>query len=289
MSEFAYLLDRITNAPILHEPFKHVEIKNFLRPEHLAMLIKDDQIHFPPCNNDRALVNALKTRGYEVIGFPGCTTHLEEYLIALREHRRVHVKKHQPVEGYGMAFRLKRYQNERIQQLVAFMNSEAFQQCLLKKFGLEHRHTSINTALQKYLTQYEISPHCDFRQKCMTYLLNINHNEAHKLPIHTYLLKLKEEHTACYTRWKTKTQEQRCWIPWSWCDVVKTISTNNTIVIFPPNFNTLHAVKLDYPHTNFQRTQIYGNLMFEGQDKPKRLVHVTWRDLEREKQLETNE
>ena len=44
---------------------------------------------------------------------------------------------------------------------------------------------------------------------------------------------------------------------------------NNSIVIFKPSVDTLHAVKMKYDHTKFQRTQLYGNLMsFENITNP---------------------
>ena len=57
---------------------------------------------------------------------------------------------------------------------------------------------------------------------------------------------------------------------------VKKISKNNTLVMFQPSNDTLHAIKLDYDHTKFQRTQIYGNLMYTN---PKQFKKITWRDL----------
>jgi hypothetical protein len=49
-------------------------------------------------------------------------------------------------------------------------------------------------------------------------------------------------------------------VPWDWCTSEKTISANNSIVMFEAHDRSLHAVKLRYDHTRFQRTQIYGNL-----------------------------
>ena len=39
--------------------------------------------------------------------------------------------------------------------------------------------------------------------------------------------------------------------------------------MFTPSHKTLHAVRMDYPHTRFQRTQIYGNLMYPGRSVKK--------------------
>ena len=51
-------------------------------------------------------------------------------------------------------------------------------------------------------------------------------------------------------------------MPWDWCEVQKTQTENNSIVIFSPSNDTLHAVKADYNHLTYQRTQLYGNLWY---------------------------
>jgi hypothetical protein len=38
---------------------------------------------------------------------------------------------------------------------------------------------------------------------------------------------------------------------------------NNSIVIFSPGNDTVHAVKANYDHLAYQRTQLYGNLWFK--------------------------
>jgi len=265
--DFTYLLDKIRDAPFQDTPFRHIEIRDFLSPEHIQMILEDDQIHFEEAQDDRQLIKDIMQRGYMPIKFPGCTLDLKAYLKSLKEGANpLRVNDNQPIEGYGVAFRLKKtkYRNTRIKALIAFLNSPKFKLALLTKFGKENEmnNTSIITAIQKYLTQYEISPHCDIRRKCMTYLLNINRDDSvtdHE--VHTHLLKLKPEREYCYERWRKNKKTERCWVPWDWCESVKEVSTNNTIVVFAPAHDTLHAVKLDYPHRVFQRTQIYGNLM----------------------------
>ena len=86
----------------------------------------------------------------------------------------------------------------------------------------------------------------------------------------------KKEYEYIYDIWENETNRDRSWVPWDWCETVKTIKTNNTIVVFPPTHKTLHAVKLDYPHNDFQRTQIYGNLMYTSRPKLKK---ENYRDL----------
>ena len=92
------------------------------------------------------------------------------------------------VEGFGLAMRLRKIREPLLERLVAFLNGERFQCVLAAKFDVV-RPTRIETAIQKYLTGYEISPHPDIRSKCLTYLLNINtHAVADELSIHTHLL-----------------------------------------------------------------------------------------------------
>ena len=47
---------------------------------------------------------------------------------------------------------------------------------------------------------------------------------------------------------------------------IKTINENNSMVMFHPDNNppTLHAIRLKYNHLKYQRTQIYGNLMYKN-------------------------
>ena len=119
----------------------------------------------------------------------------------------------------------------------------------------------------------------DIKEKCLTYLLNINKDDSiENYDIHTYLLSFKDKYKHIPEVWRTNTKIDRCWVPWSWCDISKTISKNNTLVMFQPANDTLHAVKLDYDHTKFQRTQIYGNLMYTNRKSFKK---ITYRELEK--------
>ena len=51
--------------------------------------------------------------------------------------------------------------------------------------------------------------------------------------------------------------------------VVKQQKQNNSIVIFSPSFDTMHAVKASYCHLGGQRTQAYGNLWFKEDNNSK--------------------
>ena len=54
------------------------------------------------------------------------------------------------------------------------------------------------------------------------------------------------------------------------------------MIIFKPDSSppTLHAVKLDYNHLIYQRTQIYGNLMYKNARK---YIPSNYKDLDTDK------
>jgi hypothetical protein len=168
-----------------------------------------------------------------------------------------------------MAWRLMDNRSADSLEIVRFLNSSLFLDILKQKFNVV-ADTTVSTEIQKYLSGYEISPHPDIRTKCLTYLVNINtDDEAETMEIHTHLLKFKPEYSGAYEYWKTNTSIDRCWVPWGWCDTEKKINKNNTLVMFAPGNDTLHAVKLNYSHLNFQRTQLYGNLWYKNRTKAK--------------------
>jgi hypothetical protein len=260
--QFEYILNKIQNAPFNNNPFKHIEIKEFLSKEHLDIILNDDQIHFGKFDNNDNLYNHLISNNWEIQHFPGCISNWQDYKNFLNKK----YSSTDPVEGVGITFRLKSYRNEFIESLIKFMNSDRFHKTLREKFDLQNE-TQIISAIQKNLSNYEISPHPDIRQKALTYLLNINqHKDFENNECHTKLCKLKDNYKHVEEFWKNNPTINRCWVPWEWCDVVKKISTNNTLIIFKPTSSpaSLHAIKLKYDHLKEQRTQIYGNLMFKN-------------------------
>lgn len=260
MSEFNYILENINKAEFKNEPFRHLEINNFLSEEHLNMILSDNQIHFNEVVSDDELIKELEERSYEIECFPGCTIDKNQYLDCLKKNKFPVDQK--ILEGFGLTYRLKKYNNPKLNELMVFLNSQQFQKALEKKFNLRSP-TTIISAIQKYLTKYEISPHPDIRQKALTYLLNINKDDdCENYPIHTHLLKYSDKYSGIYEFWEKNLKIDRCWVPWDWCNSITTLSKNNTMLIFAPSNDTLHAIKLDYDHKKFQRTQIYGNLMY---------------------------
>ena len=122
-----------------------------------------------------------------------------------------------------MTYRLKKYNNEKIEGLIGFLSGPEFKGALEKKFNIKNE-TTIITAIQKYLTKYEISPHPEIRQKALTYLLNINKDDScENYPIHTHLLRYNDDYEKIYDYWLEYPLIDRCWVPWDWCDSIKTI------------------------------------------------------------------
>ena len=261
MSQFSYLSDKITKAGFHPTPFKHILIEDFLLPEHLDAVLSDPQVHFEEVGSTPELTRRLHTEGYRIQDFPGCTSDIDEYLWHHKNDSFPTGRKGTPIESYGITYRLHRHDTPFTQELVDYMNGENFKKTLEEKFEITKKNRII-TAIQKNLSHYEISPHPDIREKALTYLLNINKDSSvDELPIHTHLLKFKEEWEFIKEHWKTDFSQNTTWVPWEWCESVVNTNRNNSIVIFKPSVDTLHAVKMKYDHTRIQRTQLYGNLM----------------------------
>lgn len=261
MNQFGYISQKILDAETSLDPFKHILIENFLSDDHFDAIISDQQVHFREASSTKDLINLLSSNHYKVQNFPGCTNNINEYL-SLYESRAIPSgRKGQPVEGYGITFRLSKYNNPFIENLVKYLNGEEFKSALETKFNITVP-TNIITAIQKNLSHYEISPHPDIREKALTYLLNINKDSTvDNEPVHTHLLRFKEDWAFVPEFWKNNLQKNRTWVPWDWCETRVITNKNNSIVLFAPSDDTLHAVKMKYDHTKFQRTQLYGNLM----------------------------
>jgi hypothetical protein len=258
---FEYIIEKIKDAQIIESPFPHLDIKNFLSDEHLKIIMSDNQIHFNICSDDDDLYNKLINNDWKIQHFPGCVNDWNKYKTFVYKK----YKSTNPVENVGITFRLKTYKNIIINKLIIFMNSDIFHNTLRNKFNID-KNTTILSAIQKNLSGYEISPHPDVRQKCLTYLLNINNNiHIEKEDCHTHLLEFKKEYKYISDLWEKDKNINRCWVPWDWCNTIKTMNQNNSMLIFKPDNNppTLHAIKLKYNHLKYQRTQIYGNLMYK--------------------------
>ncbi len=269
MGRFTYVAERISDAEFETEPFRHLFIRDLLTEVDFKEVTQSEDVLLPAVSTVTELFDQLERVGYEVIEAPGCTTSRREYERWLEKSQRPRMT-HDACEGEGMTLRLRKPRNDAVQALDQFFKSEQLHDVLVEKFGLSEP-TNLDAGLQKYLHGYEISPHPDNRQKALTWMLNINpQSDSEDLEIHTYFLRLRPEWSFVKTFWQGNPQADTCWVPWEWCDTVKRQPDNNSVVIFAPSYDTLHAVRAHYDHLAGQRTQYYGNLWYEFVDLPQK-------------------
>jgi hypothetical protein len=280
MTVFQYLIDKIIEAPFQKYPFQHLHIKDFLTQDHFNNICQNSQINILPASSTEELIELLYRQYYTPVEFPGCFDKIDQYLEWFYGNK---TKKFEGdlLEGFGMTFRIKKYKNEFIAELINFLNSNQFHSAIKEKFQIQGT-TRLESVIQKYLSGYEISPHPDNRKKCITYMININSPLAENLDIHTHLMKFNNKYQHIYQYWKDHTEEDRCWVPWSWCDTVWKHNQNNSILMFSPDNDTIHAVKIDYDHLKLQRTNIYGNFWYCNESLPsivKKRINDDWKRL----------
>ena len=144
-----------------------------------------------------------------------------------------------------------------------FIESRIFNLTLAEKFNLTLEQCSVDTGIQKYLDGYEISPHPDLRKKALTFMINVNTSEkSSEENYHTQYLEFKNNRK--YVKEYGKAIHMLKDV--GYVGLVyhkKKQNLNNSIVIFSPSFDTLHAIKANYFHLKNQRTQIYGNLWYK--------------------------
>lgn len=270
--DLSYIIEKIKNAELSEFPFKHIEINELFEKNDFEEIIRSPEITIKVAQNDEALFDELFTCNYRIIGFPGCTRNYKEY-IKWHKEKKNSQKSNTSCEGYGVAMRLKSPKSNAIKVLQDFINSREFIDCITEKFNIKASQCSYDAGIQKYLDGYEISPHPDIRKKALTYMVNINPSPtSFDDEYHTSYLQFKPEWNYVREFWKGNEKQDRCWVPWDWCEVKKQQRKNNSIVIFSPDNDTIHAVKANYNHLSYQRTQLYGNLWFrksllEGEPK----------------------
>jgi len=281
MEDFTYLIDKIYSAKFTENPFKFIYVEDFFTEDHFTRITNCKQIKVPQFKSTEEMCSRLTDEfKYKPQPFPGCTTSVKSY-IEWYNNKDVGkgVANQDLLEGYGVAFRLKYYEDKILEELVDFFNSQAWHKCIKKKFK-KSGETGVDTAIQKYVSGYEISPHPDIRRKCATYMININtHDEAEHLGLHTHFMDFEDKRKWIFEEWRTNTTKDTCWVPWDWAKTSFEHSKNNSITMFAPDYNTLHAVKLDYDHTKLQRTQVYGNLWYKGDSIPK-VAKANWKSLD---------
>ena len=275
---FEYLIKKIEEAPTLFEPFAHVEINDFFSAEHFAALLGAEEISLPSARDDNELMELLRRSNYEPIEFPGTANSIKDYLAWRADANHGHTS---PTlcEGFGLTFRLKSAKaGSIVDQLNRFFGSEAFLDAIAAKFEINRSAVFSDLGLQKYCSGYEISPHPDVRSKALTYMINVNPGEASEAEdFHTHYMSFTPARAYIGEYWKGNPRHDRCWVPWDWCATKKRQNRNNSLVIFAPSDDTLHAVRANYDHLAAQRTQFYGNLWYNKIDSDGK---PSWHDFE---------
>jgi hypothetical protein len=273
---FSYILEKIQNTVISEFPFRHLEINELFEPVDFNRIIESAEITLQYSKNDNALFEQLFSKNYRIIGFPGCTLDFNEYIKWHKEKKLSH-KINTACEGYGVVLRLIRPVSSAIVELQSLLSSPEFIKCISRKFDIIAEECNYDAGIQKYLDGYEISPHPDIRSKALTYMVNINPNpDSKNEKHHTSYLKFSPAWNYVGEFWRGNKNTDRCWIPWEWCEIKKNQLANNSLVLFSPNNESLHAVKAQYNHLEFQRTQLYGNLWYKGAPE---LPMPKWEDL----------
>jgi hypothetical protein len=264
---FDYLLDKVRSAPTESLPYKHIYIEDFFSPDHLAAIISAPEIKLTGVASDQQLFESLFANGYKIIDFPGCITDRDVYMNWHKAKDRSRVQNNSACEGFGVTVRLTEPRSAILNELLGFMASDEFENALVDRFGIDQSNVRRDFGIQKYLDGYEISPHPDIRQKALTYMVNINPSElSESSDHHTHYLKFRPKYKYVQAYWEGNQDVNRCWVPWEWCETIKTQTANNSIVIFSPNDETMHGVKANYDHLKTQRTQLYGNLWYKELD-----------------------
>ena len=256
------LLEKITKADFNFYPFKYLYIENFIPKKDFQEIINYDQVLLKEAENDTELIDILQSQDWEAIHFPGSTTDIDDY-ISWRK-KESNYDNVNTCEGFGITFRLKKTKSGIIQSYLDFFKSESFIDCLCKKFDINKKLIITDSGFQKYLDGYEISPHPDVRKKAFTFMLNVNPNpKSEKENHHAHFCEFKTEKNYIKEYWKGNKNADRSWVPWDWCNTKFVHNVNNSITLFSPDDDTMHAVKAKYNHLKYQRTQFYGNFWYK--------------------------
>jgi hypothetical protein len=265
--QFQYLIDKIDTSKFEDYPFSHIQINNFFNEDHLRQILATKEIAVSGVASDEELFSSLFEKGYKIINFPGCITDRNVYVNWHKDKSSKENYTNTACEGFGVTLRLIAPASAIVAELTEFMKSREFQNALATKFEIDLDSVTYDTGIQKYLDGYEISPHPDIRKKALTYMVNINPNpQSENQDHHTHYLKFREPFKYVQAYWEGHLDEDRCWVPWGWCETKKMQRENNSIVIFHPMNDTMHGVKASYNHLNGQRTQMYGNLWYKEKE-----------------------
>ena len=263
-NRFNYLVEKIRDAKFSDHPFRHIYIEDFFSESDFKDIISSTEINLNKAHSDEDLFNKLFEHSYEIVPFAGCTNDKEAY-IKWHAGKKTSLDFNTACSGIGVALRLENPKTEILIKIKEFLAGDLFNQTISEKLGHNLKDKIIDNGIQKYLDGYEISPHPDIRKKAVTFMININpHENAEQLDHHAHLLKFKPERDYIRIFWQGNNNVDRCLFPWDWATINKTQNKNNTLVLFAPKDDTLHAVRANYDHLNAQRTQLYGNIWHES-------------------------
>ena len=264
MSKFSYIIDRVNDTDFTHSPFKHLYISDLFNEEHFAAITNAPEVKLPKVESDEDLISVLHENKFKEISFPGTTTDLPAYLRWHKAFKDGKETNNGLCDGFGVTMRLQETKEETILRDIAdFFKSPEFWAALTAKFAIQRTDVRVDVGLQKYLDGYEISPHPDIRLKALTFMINMNPApDSENIDYHTRYLTFTPEKDHVRQFWIDNPKVDRFWVPWAWCDVKTTQTSNNSIVIFSPADDTMHAVRAHYDHLATQRTQFYGNLWY---------------------------
>ena len=264
VDRFDYLIERLRDATIEEDPFPHLHLRDFLSADDFDAITRSADVDVPAVRDTAELFEVLEAAGYAPTQFPGATTSRDDYLAWL-DHAHVASGTHEACEAMGMVVRQQsRPTDPTVRALNDFFRSERVQTLLKDRFGVEGATTAGQVGLQKYLHGYEISPHPDIRRKALTWMLNVSPaTVAADADFHTHYMRFRPEWSFVAELWRHNPDIDTCWVPWGWCETVKRQTDNNSIVVFAPRWDTIHAVRAHYDHLAGQRTQFFGNLWFD--------------------------
>ncbi len=277
MASFGYIIDKIKQSPFTNAPYEHIYIDNLFSDEHFQQITQAPQINIKDVTDDEALFQQLFDNGYKIITFPGCVTDKDKYIASRRQPNHHDKERHSACLTSGITLRLATPEHSILAELKEFLEGQEFNTAVAEKFGLDFSNCTADTGIQKYLDGYEISPHPDVRRKATTFMVNINpHDNSEQLIHHTHYMTFKEDYKYVKDYWAQHDDVERAWVPWEWCETQSIQTKNNSMVLFAPSNDSVHAVKADYNHLASQRTQLYGNQWFKD-TKP--LKKLEWEEL----------
>ena len=133
-NKFSYISEKIMRAEFQPEPFEHIIVDNFLSDEHFDLIVNSNQIKFPKFDNLTLLIKHILDNGYQFRPFPGGSSTINQYIKSV-ESNHWHVDKRK-MSAVGLVFKLSRFDNPLVQELVEYLNSTEFHNCLLEKFSI---------------------------------------------------------------------------------------------------------------------------------------------------------